>query len=141
VTIEKTTTSALRVLSEERCWELIEPHTVGRLATAITNHPDVFPVNFGVHDKTIVLRTAEGTKLASAVLGTSVAFEVDDLNEARQTGWSVVVKGTAAEPARLDDYLEAVDLGIEPWVPGTKDRYIVVTPTSITGREIRLTSI
>jgi nitroimidazol reductase NimA-like FMN-containing flavoprotein (pyridoxamine 5'-phosphate oxidase superfamily) len=123
-------------MSEIRCWKLLGQKTVGRLAVSITNHPDIFPVNYRVHDKTVVIRTAEGQKLAAAVLGTAVAFEVDALDEDSHTGWSIVVKGQAAEPQRLEDYLSAEDLDIEPWASGDKSRYIVITPDQITGREI-----
>ena len=50
----------------------------------------------------------------------AVAFEVDALDDATRTGWSIVVKGTAEEPKRLEDYLSAEDLGIEPWAQGDK---------------------
>ena len=123
-------------LDEARCWELLGRKSVGRLAVAITNHPDIFPVNYRVRDRTIVLRTAEGQKLAAAVLGTSVAFEVDALDEDTETGWSIVVKGTADEPQKLEDYLSAEDLEIEPWASGEKSRFVIITPTQVTGREL-----
>jgi nitroimidazol reductase NimA-like FMN-containing flavoprotein (pyridoxamine 5'-phosphate oxidase superfamily) len=126
-------------LSPDQCWELLGRKTVGRLAVSITNHPDIFPVNYRVSDEKIVIKTAEGQKLAAAVLGTSVAFEVDALDDATKTGWSIVVKGTAEEPRRLEDYLSAEDLGIEPWAQGDKNRYIVIVPSRVTGREIPLT--
>lgn len=128
--------SSLMEISQERCWELLRAKTVGRLAVAITNHPDIFPVNYGVTRETIVIQTAEGQKLAAAVLGTAVAFEVDALDEESKTGWSIVVKGTAAEPNRLEDYLSAEDLAIAPWASGEKSRYIIISPTEITGREL-----
>ena len=128
--------NALTNLDEDECWRLLQQQSVGRLAVAITNHPDIFPVNYKVHERTIVIRTAEGQKLAAAVLGTAVAFEVDTLDGSNRTGWSIVVKGQAKEPQRLEDYLTAEDLGIEPWAGGAKSRYIIIEPTMTTGREI-----
>ena len=124
----------LRPLSESRCWELLETTTIGRLAVSVNNNPDIFPVNFGVDEGRIVIRTAEGMKLAAAVLGKSVAFEADGLDTSNRTGWSVVVRGTAEEPEMIEDYLRSLDLEIEPWAKGTKSRFIVITPTSVTGR-------
>ncbi len=126
----------LVALTEERCWELLAQKTIGRLAISITNHPDIFPVNYKVDNRTIVIRTAAGQKLAASVLGTSIAFEVDALDEVNETGWSIVVKGTAEEPRKLEDYLSAEDLEIEPWASGEKSRYIIITPDNITGREL-----
>jgi nitroimidazol reductase NimA-like FMN-containing flavoprotein (pyridoxamine 5'-phosphate oxidase superfamily) len=126
----------LREISEERCWSLLEQKHVGRLAVAVMNRPDVFPVNYEVDGHTVVIRTAAGQKLAAAVLGTAVAFEVDALEESSGTGWSIVVKGHASEIERLDDYLDAEDLAIQPWAGGKKLRYMKIDPTEITGREI-----
>ena len=126
----------VQAISEERCWQLLGQQHVGRLAVSIANHPDVFPVNYVVHDRSVVIRTAEGQKLAAAVFGASVAFEVDALDETSSTGWSIVLKGQATEPRRLEDYLGAEDLNILPWAGGEKSRYIIIVPSSITGREI-----
>jgi nitroimidazol reductase NimA-like FMN-containing flavoprotein (pyridoxamine 5'-phosphate oxidase superfamily) len=125
-------------LTEDRCWELLARKKIGRLAVSITNHPDIFPVNYRVRDQTIVIRTAEGQKLAAAILGTAVAFEVDALDEDTETGWSIVVKGTADEPKKLEDYLRAEDLEIETWASGEKSRFIIITPSWVSGREIPL---
>ena len=124
----------LRTLTEQRCWELLGQTKIGRLAVSANHHPDIFPVNFTVDDGRIVIRTAEGLKFAGAVLGRSVAFEADCLDSANHTGWSVVVRGEAEEPKHLEDHLQALDLGIEPWAAGSKERFIVITPIAITGR-------
>ena len=73
---------------------------VGRLAVSITNLPDIFPINYVVDRGTVVFRTAEGTKLAAAVLGRGVAFEVDGVDDAAGEAWSVVIKGHAVEIER-----------------------------------------
>src|SRR3954453_9309987 len=105
-------------LDEHQCWELLRSQEVGRLAVAIANHPDIFPVNFVVDHATVVFRTAEGTKLAAAVLGESVAFEVDGQTDgaayvppdvpADVEAWSVVVKGRAVEIERMYELFDAV---------------------------------
>ena len=64
-------------LGPMECWLLLGQSEVGRLAVAIRNRPDIFPVNYAVDGESIVINTAPGTKLAAAVLGRSVAFEVD----------------------------------------------------------------
>ena len=79
-------------LDESRCWALLRAADVGRLAVAINNHPDIFPITFVVDHGTVVFRTAEGTKLAASVLGQAVAFEVDGYDAASGEAWSVVIK-------------------------------------------------
>lgn len=126
----------LEELSETECWWHLAEKTVGRLAVSIANKPDIFPVNYRIDGKTIVVRTAPGLKLAAATLGTGVAFEVDELDEADRSGWSVVVHGTASEVERLEDLLDADDLSVDPWAGGTKNHYIRINPTEVTGRKV-----
>ena len=85
----------VEVLDPNECLALLRGSVVGRLAIAIANHPEIFPINYVVDHGTVVFRTAEGTKLAGAVLGTGVAFEADGLDTRAKQAWSVVVKGRA----------------------------------------------
>ncbi len=122
------------VLDTESCIELLRGQTVGRLAVSIREHPDIFPLNYVVDRGGIVFRTAEGTKLAAAVLGRGVAFEVDGLDPAGNSAWSVVVKGHAVEIERMDDLLDALDLPLFPWHASPKHRFVRIEPVEITGR-------
>ena len=123
-------------LDEHQCWELLRSQEVGRLAVAIANHPDIFPVNFVVDHATIVFRTAEGTKLAASVLGESVAFEID--GESDGEAWSVVVKGTAVEIERMYELFDAVELPLYPWHAAPKHRYVRIVPELVTGRRFHV---
>lgn len=123
-------------LDEHQCWELLRSQEVGRLAVAITNHPDIFPVNYLVDHATVVFRTAEGTKLAAAVLGESVAFEID--GEADGAAWSVVVKGPAVEIENMFELFDAVELPLYPWHAAPKHRYVRIVPEMVTGRWFRI---
>lgn len=127
---------ALEPLDEPECWALLGRCGVGRLAVAVGRQPDIFPVNYVIDARSIVIRTAAGTKLAGAVLGGRVAFEIDDIDADNHTGWSVVVHGTASEITTLDDVLHAEDLGLDPWASGLKDRFMRVSPSKITGRRL-----
>jgi len=128
--------TGLETLDEATCWELLESNTVGRLAVAVGHQPDIFPVNYLVRDRTIVIRTAAGTKLAAAVLGNAVAFEIDAHDDENQRGWSVVVHGRATEAETLEEPLDAELLPLEPWVEAHKDRWVTITPNEVTGRRI-----
>ncbi len=123
-------------LAPSECWRLLRTTDVGRLGVAIANRPDIFPVNYAVDGDSVVINTAPGTKLAAAVLGTAVAFEVDVLDPVTRTGWSVVLKGHATEVDSMDELLAAQALDIETWTDTDKRRYLRVRPDSITGRRI-----
>ena len=67
--------------------------SLGRVITSLRGEPEIFPVNFVVQHRTVLFRTAEGTKLLSAAMNNQVVFEADEHNVAE--GWSVIVRGTA----------------------------------------------
>ena len=105
----------MTVLELDKCWQLLRHAQVGRLAVSIRDHPDLFPINYVVDHGTIVFRTAEGTKLAAAVLGRAVAFEIDGYDPDVGEAWSVVIKGRAVEIERMQDLFDALELPLFPW--------------------------
>ena len=123
-------------LDTEECLELLRRNEVGRLAIAIRNQPDIFPVNYVVDRGCVVFRTAEGTKLAAAVLGRGVAFEVDGVDGG--DAWSVIVKGHAVELQRMDELFAAADLPLYPWQAAPKHRYVRIEPVLVTGRRFHV---
>jgi nitroimidazol reductase NimA-like FMN-containing flavoprotein (pyridoxamine 5'-phosphate oxidase superfamily) len=131
--------TGMEILEPPACWSLLREADVGRLAVAIDNHPDIFPVNFVVDHASIVFRTAEGTKLAAAVLGSSVAFEVDGYDAAAGDAWSVVVKGRAHEIELMQDVFDALDLPLFPWHASPKPRFVRIDPAEVTGRRFHVT--
>ena len=121
-------------LGEEKCWELLAKERTGRLAVAISQHPDIFPVNHVVEKHKIVFRTDPGTKLAAAILGTGVAYEIDHIDLDSGTAWSVVVKGQAREYHTVEELIHAEDLPLFPWETGGKHRYVAISANDISGR-------
>ncbi len=119
-------------LSTSQAWALARDSVVGRLAVVVQGDPDIFPVNHVVDHGTIVFRTAEGTKLSSAI-GRRVAFEMDGYDVDTASAWSVVIKGRASEIRKLADVLEALNLPIFPWHNAPKPRYVRIEPDSISG--------
>jgi nitroimidazol reductase NimA-like FMN-containing flavoprotein (pyridoxamine 5'-phosphate oxidase superfamily) len=121
-------------MDEDECWRRLEDEQVGRLAVVVGTHPDIFPVNYRVWKGRIAIRTEGGTKLAGAVLDRFVAFEIDEVDRANHSGWSVVVAGTASEPGTLEEVVELDDLDLELWVATPKSRWLLITPEHVTGR-------
>ena len=128
----------MTVLEPDECWALLDESEVGRLAVAIRNHPDIFPVNYIVDRGAVVFRTAEGTKLAAAVLGVSVAFEIDGYQPDAGEAWSVVVKGRAVEIERMQDVFDAAELPLFPWQAAPKHRFVRIEPDEVTGRRFHV---
>ncbi|GAA1958665.1 pyridoxamine 5'-phosphate oxidase family protein [Agromyces allii] len=123
-----------RHLTEAECWQRISDAPYGRIAAAAGGDVDIFPVNHAVaDDRTIVFRTSPGTKLLELTIHHRVAFEVDGTDD--REAFSVVVKGDAVEFDRQSEIVEAERLGVEPWAPETKDRWVRITPTEVHGRQ------
>jgi uncharacterized protein len=121
-------------LSLSECWDLLRREVVGRLAVAIADIPDIFPINYIVDHGSIVFRSAPGTKLAAAVLGRGVALEIDGYDTVDTTAWSVVVKGAAKRIESMMDYIEADDLPLFPWHAAPKPDIVRIEPEIVTGR-------
>ena len=98
----------------------------------------IFPVNYALHEGAVVFRTDPGSKLDAIAGGARVAFEVDAVDEGSRTGWSVVVRGQAAEVSEPADLDRLHGLPLYPWAPGAKARYVGIRPVSITGRRIAM---
>ena len=121
-----------RELSEEECWRHLADAPFGRVAATAAGEIDIFPVNHKVDGRTLVFRTSAGTKLLELTIRNHVAFEVDGYTET--DAFSVVVKGTAEEFDRQSEIAAAERLGITPWAPEEKDRWVRITATEVRGR-------
>jgi uncharacterized protein len=123
------------VLSEDESWKLMSTVALGRLITSFAGEPEVFPVNYVVQDGTVLFRTAEGTKLFSAVASHTVVFEVDDHNVT--DGWSVIARGRARLLKTDADIHQAERAQLLPWTATPKPHYVRISPTEVTGRRFR----
>ena len=127
----------LMQLSESECWDLVGTQEVGRIGFVAEGSPQIFPVNFMVHERRILFRTTPYGAVAQAVTDTPIAFEVDAIDAANQTGWSVLLTGTGqheTDPKVLHD-LWGPDRAT-PWADGSRVLWISLTPTAVSGRRI-----
>jgi nitroimidazol reductase NimA-like FMN-containing flavoprotein (pyridoxamine 5'-phosphate oxidase superfamily) len=128
--------SELEVLSPEECISLAATMPIGRIVFTDRALPAVQPVNFLIDDGTVIIRTAQGSKLAAATRNAIVAFEIDEFDHLSQAGWSVTLVGRAQsvrDPAESD---RLARLPLHTWAPGPRDRFIRIRPEHISGRRI-----
>ncbi|MBJ6629153.1 pyridoxamine 5'-phosphate oxidase family protein [Streptomyces sp. I4(2020)] len=127
----------LNDLDQKECRRLLSTHGVGRVAvTAPDGRPAVVPVNYEVVDDAIVFRTRPGSVPAAAA-GNEVAFEIDHVDEAMSQGWSVLAVGpatTVTDPDAVRDLARRAHT--EPWAGGTRDTWVSIRPTRLTGKRI-----
>nr|WP_090344476.1 pyridoxamine 5'-phosphate oxidase family protein [Mycolicibacterium malmesburyense]CRL76017.1 putative flavin-nucleotide-binding protein [Mycolicibacterium malmesburyense] len=127
-----TPTRPIEILSESECWKLMSAASLGRLVTSVAGEPEIFPVNFVVQNRSVLFRTAEGTKLSSAVINKNVLFEADDHDA--DGGWSVVIRGLARTLRTDEEIDEAERAQLLPWTATVKTHYVRIRPLRVTGR-------
>ncbi|BBY77401.1 pyridoxamine 5'-phosphate oxidase [Mycolicibacterium parafortuitum] len=120
------------ILSESQCWEHLATAGLGRLVTVDDGNPAIYPVNFAVQDRTILIRTAEGTKLVGAAINNNVLFEADHYDSVE--GWSVIVAGVTRSLYTNDEIAEAEKAELTPWTGSDKNHYLRIRPRKVTGR-------
>jgi uncharacterized protein len=137
VTEESQSRSNFAELSRSECERLLAEHTVGRVGLSAPSGPQILPVTYAYYGKTVVFRTSPYGVLSSLERHTRVAFEIDDIDEERHSGWSVLVLGSAERVTQQYTLTTLWEEGPVPWASGTRNLFIVITPDSITGRSVR----
>jgi nitroimidazol reductase NimA-like FMN-containing flavoprotein (pyridoxamine 5'-phosphate oxidase superfamily) len=133
----------LERLDEAECSRLIEGESVGRLAYNGRYGPTVLPVNYRMHEGSIVFRTAqdsptdEDLRTGIAHAEYHVAFEIDRIDPEAREGWSVLVQGSAHHVDTDQERAAVASAGVEPWPEGEREHFISINPTRVTGRRIR----
>jgi len=122
-------------LGTDQCWRLVERAAIGRLGFAADGEQLILPVNYAVDGHCIVVRTGRTVMLEALGGGATVAFEVDGADAVSETGWSVLIKGHAAEidPPGTPG---SPPLALQPWASGPRDHWLRIMPWSISGRAI-----
>lgn len=126
-----------RELSRPECQERLGSHSMGRVAWSAGGEQYILPVSYAMNAGHVVFRTSPHGALAQLLRPTNVAFEIDQVDEAAETGWSVVVHGRAqgvALPQELALLWARSD--IVPWAPGTRNTFISIDPQTISGRTV-----
>lgn len=123
-------------LSLETCWELLKTTPVGRVVVMVDGAPEIYPVNHVVDDGSVAFRSAPGSKLRGLDQFPMTCFEVDVIDPDLHAGWSVMVKGRAADVTASDQRSRLTSLPLTLWTAGAKDHWVRIRPTEVTGRRI-----
>ncbi|MBU3705296.1 MAG: pyridoxamine 5'-phosphate oxidase family protein [Mycobacterium sp.] len=129
------TDGPVSVLGDDEAWKLLSGISLGRLVTSFGGILEIFPVNFATQNRSVLFRTAEGTKLFTTVMNDQVLFEADD--HVADEGWSVIIRGTAKMLSTAEEILEADRAQLMPWLPTEKLRYVRITPSEVSARRFR----
>jgi nitroimidazol reductase NimA-like FMN-containing flavoprotein (pyridoxamine 5'-phosphate oxidase superfamily) len=121
-------------LERDESLRLLAAKKVGRLAFVSDGAPLVMPMNFTLAGERIIFRTLAYGSAAHAVDST-VAFEVDDIDDYLEAGWSVVVTGRAEllseeELTRLRGDAPAT------WAEGPRTLFVAIAVEHVSGRQL-----
>jgi len=123
-------------LDREACLALLATRPFGRLVFTHRALPDVLPVNYQLDGENLLIRLGSGSTAAVATRDTVVAFEVDDIDVAARTGWSVTIVGRAHEITEVDELKRAQALGLTSWAGDDRDHFVHVAVEKVTGRRL-----
>ena len=125
-----------RELATAECLMLLQSKRVGRIAWCGDRGPQALPVNYVVDNGRILFRTSPYSVIAKLAVEQQVAFEVDDIDEFVETGWSVLVVGTARAVDEPGDIPRSLEDRPAPWAPGERNLYIRIQPETVSGRRV-----
>jgi hypothetical protein len=124
-------------LTQVQCEELLQQHVVGRVAFCGTAGPLILPVNYRVSTGQIVFRTSPYGVLSELRRRTAVAFEIDGVDESAEMGWDVLGLGFAEAVTSEHSVNQLWRDGPVPWAKGSRNLFVAITLTSLTGRVVR----
>ena len=137
---EKSSAGNFAELSEAECKDLLAQHTAGRVGFMAPDGPQILPVTYQFRNGSVIFRTSPVGVLSVLVRRTSVAFEIDGIDEQNKSGWSVLVLGFAEAMAHNYLLASAWETGPVPWADGIRNLFIEIKPRKISGRAVRVRS-
>jgi transcriptional regulator with XRE-family HTH domain len=130
--------SSLRPIATERCWALLRSAGIGRLVFDTVDGPTALPANFAMKGREIFVRTQEGSAIDQIGSDSLVSLEVDHIDDAMRSGWSVLLRGTADHLGASTDVGAIFGIRLDPWAGGGRESWLRLRPTAISGREIEV---
>lgn len=131
------TTDPVHTMTDEECWERLAAKEFGRMAYHLADEVHIIPINYAVQGRSLIFRTAEGSKLLGVVMNEDVAFEIDSIDDEAESAWSVIARGKArileGEEAR-----DADNLRLRPWVSTEKFNVVAIDIDEVSGRDFHL---
>ena len=126
--------SHIMEIDTDECLELASSRSVGRVAYSDQDGPVAVPVNYVLDGGDVLFRISAHSALAQHLRSGPASFEIDDIDDFTQSGWSVLIRGTARfiEYDRLPEPSERP----VPWAEGNRTFHVRITPGSITGRRL-----
>lgn len=139
VTTVRPAPGRLEVMPDSECVRRLKSNDLGRLGLVDRDvRPVIFPINYFFDEGVIAFRTGAGSKLDLAP-GAPVCFEIDGWDAANGVGWSVLARGLAHDVThpRGSPTARVRYWPVRPMAPGSRENWIGIWVTEITGRWFR----
>ena len=127
-------------LDRSECLDLLASASIGRIAVTVPDwaQPVIRPVNylFDKSSQSVLIRSGIDSKLHAVMRSANAAFEVDETDPANRIGWSVIIHGVCEEITTPSELRRIEALGLAPWAPGHKGRWIRIRTNTVSGRRL-----
>ena len=127
---------AMVELTASECTALLAACSVGRVGVVVDGAPAILPVNYrwidGPQGAYVALRTRPGSVIDRAA--STVAFEIDGIDDLHQAGWSVLVRGTLHHVLAGPSVHQLIDS--HPWLVADRVSWLVIEVGAVTGRRL-----
>jgi len=125
-------------LSVPECWRHVAGARQARVALTHRALPVVLPVEYGLLDRCLVVRTSTGSWFGRSLTGVVVAVEVDGWDHTAGSGWSVLIVGEGVEITEGAERARAMLLDLDPWTTDpAEDRFVRISTRTVSGRRTR----
>jgi nitroimidazol reductase NimA-like FMN-containing flavoprotein (pyridoxamine 5'-phosphate oxidase superfamily) len=131
--------STMFELARVECLRLLASSHFGRVAVVLGEGPPLIrPLNYVFDERSqcVAFRTTLGSKLHGLLRSKEAAFEIDSVDPATRTGWSVVIIGVTEEVSDPAEVRRLETLGLDVWAPGHRRHWVRIRAWTVTGRRI-----
>ena len=130
----------LTELTRPECLELLAANDFGRVVISggSSQVPLIRPVGYRFDEasQSIVFRTLEGSKFHMLEHGARACFEIDAHDPRTESGWSVIVIGTAERITRAAEIERAARRDGRTWPDGAAEHWMRIRARTVSGRRL-----
>lgn len=126
-------------MSRAECVQRLAQAGFGRVAVGLGDGPPVIrPVNYAWDEASysVVFRTLPGSKLHALTRAPRASFEIDAMDAATKTGWSVTLDGAVERVTSPAEIRRLERLGLDTWLGSRDAHWVRIRAGTVRGRRV-----
>ncbi|GAA3632004.1 pyridoxamine 5'-phosphate oxidase family protein [Microlunatus ginsengisoli] len=131
-----TASGRLVEMTRDESLQALQSKSVGRLAYSTDDGPRIIPINYILTEDGIIFRTVPDGEVARFALDSTCAFEIDEIDEFFEAGWSVLAVGVAQLLTEADFQRLRYGKIPEPWADGPRILFVKLPLMRLSGRQL-----